>query len=276
MDFATRYGPWALVIGGSAGIGFGAADEAAARGINVVLVARRAELLEERSATIRERHGVEAQRAPDRPRRRRRGGAHPRGGWPALEVGLVIYNAAAEPRGFFLELPLEEHFANIAVNVTVPTVLVHTLAKPMVERGHGGVVLVGSLGQFQGGKVFSAYFAAKAYEWILAEGLWAELAESGVDAFCYAVGATATETYRGQLPGAELPGGADTDNLRNPADPDVVGRRILDLLGHGPTEFANPADGDGNSGIGGTAASRRATVERMSAITQTIWHERAS
>jgi short-subunit dehydrogenase len=60
-------------------------------------------------------------------------------------------------------------------------VLVHALAQPMVGRGHGGVVLVGSLGQFQGGKVFSAYFAAKAYEWILAEGLWAELAESGVE-----------------------------------------------------------------------------------------------
>ena len=51
---------------------------------------------------------------------------------------------------------------NIAVNVTIPTVLVHHLARPMIERGHGGIVLVGSRGQFQGGKVFSSYFAAKA------------------------------------------------------------------------------------------------------------------
>jgi len=273
MDFGERYGPWALILGGSAGIGYGAADEAAARAINVVLVARRAELLEERCTTIKERHGVDTRALamdlvePDAAERVLAGVAD-------LDIGLLIYNAAAEPRGFFLELPLEEHYANIAVNITVPTVLVHTLARPMVTRGFGGIVLVGSLGQFQGGKVFSAYFAAKAYEWILAEGLWAELAESGVDAFGYAVGATATENYRGQLPGAELPDGADRDSLRNPADPDVVGRRILDLLGQGPTEFADPANGDG--GVAGSAAARRAAVERMSAITQTIWHERAS
>jgi short-subunit dehydrogenase len=38
--FADRYGPWAIVLGASAGIGLGAADEAAARGLDVVLVAR--------------------------------------------------------------------------------------------------------------------------------------------------------------------------------------------------------------------------------------------
>ena len=101
----------------------------------------------------------------------------------------------------------------------------------MVARGHGGIVLVSSLRRFQGGKVFSACAAAKAYEWILAEGLWAELAESGVGAFCAAVSATATENYKVNFRGPRLPDGLDGDNLRNPADPDVVGRRILDLLG---------------------------------------------
>ena len=270
MDFADRYGPWAVVLGGSAGIGAGAADEAASRGVNVVLVARRAELLEQRCTAIRDNHGVEARAltvdlaAPDAASRVLTGVGD-------LDVGLMIYNAAAEPRGFFLELPLDEHLTNIAVNITVPTVLVHALAAPMVRRGHGGIVLVGSLGQFQGGKVFSSYFAAKAYEWILAEGLWSERAESGVDAFCYAVGATATENYRGQLPDKKVPEELGAEHLRNPADPDAVGRRILDLLGRGPTEFANS---DEATGFGADAAARRAAVERMSAITETIWHER--
>jgi short-subunit dehydrogenase len=269
MDFATRYGPWALVLGGSAGIGLGAAREAASRGINVVLAARRAELLDERCAALRAEYGVEARALlidlAD-------AGAAERivAAVDDLEIGLMIYNAAAEPRGFFLDLPLDEHLANIAVNVTVPTVLVHHFARPMIRRGHGGIVLVGSLGQFQGGKVFSSYFAAKAYEWILAEGLWAELGESGVDAFCYAVGATATENYKGQRPEAGGIDDADAEQLRNPADPDVVGRRILDLLGKGPTEFANAADGEEGS-VGGTAAFRREAVERMSAITSNIW-----
>ena len=271
MNLAERYGPWALVGGRWAGSGAGAADEAASRGVNVVLVARRGDLLEQRSAEIRDRHGVETRAltvdlaTPDAAMRVLTGVAD-------LEIGLMVYNAAAEPRGFFLELPLDEHLTNIDVNIVVPTALVHTLAQPMVERGHGGIVLVGSLGQFQGGKVFSSYFAAKAYEWILAEGLWAELAESGVDAFCYAVGATATENYRGQLPDKHVPEELGAEHLRNPADPDAVGRRMLDLLGRGPTEFANS---DEATGFGADAAARRTAVERMSAITETIWHERS-
>lgn len=269
MDFATRYGPWALVLGGSAGIGLGAAREAASRGINVVVAARRAELLDERCAALRAEYGVETLALPvdlaaiD-------AAEHVLAAVDDLAIGLMVYNAAAEPRGFFLDLSLDEHLVNIAVNVTVPTVLVHHLARPMIGRGQGGIVLVGSLGQFQGGKVFSSYFAAKAYEWILAEGLWAELGESGVDAFCYAVGATATENYKGQRPEAGGVDDADSEQLRNPADPDVVGRRILDLLGKGPTEFANAADGEEGS-VGGTAAFRRQAVERMSAITSNIW-----
>jgi short-subunit dehydrogenase len=267
MNFLARYGPWALIVGGSAGIGLGAADELASRGINVALVARRAQLLDERCAALRASHGVDARPIPMdlvEPDAAERLIAAVND----LEIGLMIYNAAAEPRGYFLELGRDEHLANIAVNVTAPTLLVHHLARPMIDRGHGGVVLVGSLGQFQGGKVFSAYFAAKAYEWILAEGLWAEFKEAGVDAFCYAVGATATENYRGQRQDPGLADVAGTERLRSPADPDAVGRRMLDLLGHGPTEFANPAEAD--EGIGGTSGSRRAAVERMSAITSTI------
>ena len=48
------------------------------------------------------------------------------------------------------------------------------------------------------------------------------------------------------------------------------GRWILDLLGQGPTEFANAADGEQGS-MGGTAEFRRQAVERMSAITGNIW-----
>ena len=127
MNFAERYGPWALVVGSSAGIGAGAADEAASRGVNVVLVARRGDLLEQRSAEIRDRHGVETRAltvdlaTPDAAMRVLTGVAD-------LEIGLMVYNAAAEPRGFFLELPLDEHLTNIDVNIVVPTALVHTLA----------------------------------------------------------------------------------------------------------------------------------------------------
>ena len=58
-DFRDRYGPWALVAGASMGIGAALSDEIAGRGLNVVMLARGAELLEAEAQAVRERHGVE-------------------------------------------------------------------------------------------------------------------------------------------------------------------------------------------------------------------------
>ncbi|MFA5885469.1 MAG: SDR family NAD(P)-dependent oxidoreductase, partial [Acidimicrobiia bacterium] len=57
--FAARYGPWALVLGGSEGIGECFAHRIAAEGVNVVLVARRSEPLEATAAAVRAAHRVE-------------------------------------------------------------------------------------------------------------------------------------------------------------------------------------------------------------------------
>ena len=215
-EFAERYGPWALVVGASAGIGAAVADEAARRGINVLTVARRAPLLEEGAARLRATHGVAVQTlavdltdpgAVDAI-------VAATGG---LEVGTLVYNAAAEPRGYFLEVPAAEHLDNITVNCTVPTLLCHHFGRAMAARGRGAIALVSSMGALQGGKVFASYFAAKAYEWILAEGLWAELGEAGVDAVAYVVGATRTENYKGQIDGS-----SDADAVDARAAPDAM------------------------------------------------------
>lgn len=298
-EFSARYGPWALVVGASAGVGAAAADEAASRGLHVLTVARRSGLLEERAAAMRDRHGVEVRTvAVDL--------ADP-GAVGAVvdaadgaEVGTLVYNAAAEPRGAFLDVPLDEHLANLTVNCTVPTVLCHHFGQGMAARGRGAVVLVSSMGALQGGAVFASYFAAKAYEWILAEGLWAELGRSGVDAFAYLVGATRTEQYRGQADGssdrqsggAGRQGGGAADRsarngeverlvaslaedddasdlalarLRDPSDPEDVGRHLFDLLGRGPAECSHPADEATLSRV--LRLSRRDAVIRMSTLT---------
>jgi short-subunit dehydrogenase len=288
MEFAERYGPWALVVGASAGIGASVAEEAARRGINVLTVARRASLLEKSAARLRAAYGVAVQTlAVD---------LLDPGAVDAiaaaaseLEIGTLVYNAAAEPRGYFLEVPLAEHLDNITVNCTVPTRLCHHFGRPMAVRRHGAIALVSSMGALQGGKVFASYFAAKAYEWILAEGLWAELGEAGVDAVAYVVGATRTENYKGQIDGssdlATVAGAAaapdadrDDENdaardiarqrLRNPSDPDEVGRHLFDVLGRGPTEFSHPDDERHAASV--LQLSRRDAVARMSDLTTGI------
>jgi len=278
--FAERYGPWALVVGASAGIGAAIADEAARRGSNVLTVARRAPLLEEGAARRRAAYGVAVQTlavdltdpgAVDAI-------VAATGG---LEIGTLVYNAAAEPRGYFLEVPLAEHLDNITVNCTVPTLLCHHFGRAMAARGRGAIALVSSMGALQGGKVFASYFAAKAYEWILAEGLWAELGEAGVDAVAYVVGATRTENYKGQADGSSDPGATtghdDQDDgeldvarrrLRHPSDPDEVGRHLFDVLGQGPTEFSHPDDERHAATVLGL--SRREAVTQMSDLTTGI------
>jgi short-subunit dehydrogenase len=291
-EFAERYGPWALIVGASAGIGAAAADEAARRGINVLTVARRAALLEESAARMRATHGVAVHTLPvdlTDPGAVDAIAAAARG----LEIGTLVYNAAAEPRGYFLEVPVAEHLDNITVNCTVPTLLCHHFGRAMAGRGRGAIALVSSMGALQGGKVFTSYFAAKAYEWILAEGLWAELAEAGVDAVAYVVGATRTENYKGQIDGSSDVGAADTGDadtrnadtgdadtgvpddldparrrLRHPSDPDEVGRHLFDVLGRGPTEFSHPDDERQAAAV--LQLSRREAVTKMSDLTTGI------
>src|SRR5262249_41647337 len=59
MPFAERYGPWAVVAGASEGVGEGFARAVAERGVNVVLLARRQDVLDDVAASIREAAGVE-------------------------------------------------------------------------------------------------------------------------------------------------------------------------------------------------------------------------
>jgi uncharacterized protein len=290
--FAGRYGPWAVIVGASAGIGVAAADEAARRGLNVLTVARRAPLLDQGAARIRTAHGVEVRTlavdllAPG-------AAALIVAAAEGLEVGTFVYNAAAEPRGYFLEVPVAQHLDNITVNCTVPTVLTHHFAAPMATRRRGAIVLVSSMGALQGGKIFTSYFAAKAYEWILAEGLWAELAEVGVDAFAYMVGATRTENYKGQIDGSSdrgvtVPGdgsgsgGGEVEGedggdggldlarrrLRRPSDPDDVGRHLFAVIGRGPTEFSHPDDA--RHAVSVLQLGRREAVTNMSDLTTGI------
>src|SRR5262245_37450806 len=58
-SFRERYGPWALVTGASSGMGEQFARELAARGLNLVITARRAALLETLATSLRSKHGIE-------------------------------------------------------------------------------------------------------------------------------------------------------------------------------------------------------------------------
>ncbi len=192
--FASRYGPWALVAGASEGLGEQFARQLAARGLNIVLVARRAELLQALASDLAKTSGTEARvLALDLASPEAVGEIE--GATADLEVGLLVYNAAVSVIGSFLDHPIGDYRAELEVNCAKPLELSHLFARPMAERGRGGILLMSSLAGSQGSPFISHYGATKAWNTVLAEGLWGELRERGIDVLTCRAGATRTPSY---------------------------------------------------------------------------------
>jgi uncharacterized protein len=197
-DFRARYGPWAVVAGASEGLGAEYAAQLAARGLDLFLIARRRELLESLATKLAERHGVQVRTL-----------AHDLAHEDAasvvaaetadLDIGLLVYNAALSVIGPFLERPLEEHVTEVMVNCRAPLTLAYTLGRRMLARGRGGIILMSSLSATMGSALIANYAATKAYNLVLAEGLWDERAR-GVDVMACSAGAVATANYEASAP----------------------------------------------------------------------------
>jgi short-subunit dehydrogenase len=143
-----------------------------------------------------------------------------------LEVGLVVYNAAYSTIGPFLDRPVQDHLRVIDVNCRGPLLLAHLFGRAMVERKRGGIVLMTSLAGSQGGPWIASYAASKAFNLILAEALWDELAASGVHVVACRAGATRTPGYE-----ASKPRPSNVPVL----DPGDVADKTLAALGRGPS-----------------------------------------
>jgi short-subunit dehydrogenase len=275
-EFADRYGPWAVVAGASTGLGAAFADECASRGLNVVVLARRRELLEQTAAGIRDRHGVEV-RPVTLDMADPEVGTKLAGATDDIDVGLAIYNAAAEPQGPFIETPLEDLLSNITVNCATPTIFCYHFAPKMAARGKGGIVLVSSMAALQGIKIFTHYGAGKAYELILGEGLWDELRDLGVDALTYVVGSTATPNFLENARQMAAPDPAELEKLVGagalenaaPRSPESVAAALFDQIGAGPRAYSHPDDKA--SAEADATKTREEVVSAIGKMTSLFW-----
>ena len=237
-DFAQRYGPWALIIGASEGVGAAYALAVAGRGLNVVLVARRRAVLDEVATDIRARTGVRTRTiavdltdhdAMDRLA----------AGTADLEVGMVFYCAGADPVFEpFLDHPVEVPLAMVHRNCVVPMQVSHHFAGPMRERGRGGLVLVSSGAALAGGPNMVAYGATKAFDMVMAEALWAELHDLGVDVLALVLGLTDTPALRRlMVRRGTLPADDPEAPIAGAMTADEVVAEALASLTDGPTCF---------------------------------------
>jgi len=191
MRNLQHYGPWALVTGASDGIGKALANEIAAAGINVALVARNEPALRALAADLETRHGIEtAVVAADLADPF--AVEHVETATRRLDVGLVVLAAGFGTTGTFLQTSVADEMALIAVNISAVSRLSHTFAGRLAGRDKGGLVLFGSIVGWQGVPGQANYAASKAYVQSLAEGLHDELEPHGVDVLAVAPGPVAS------------------------------------------------------------------------------------
>jgi len=229
LRFYNKYGPCALVAGGSDGLGGAYAEALARRGLNLILIARRKDKLEETAERLREKYSVDvitlAADLADYEKTKEMITELLSERKPNFSIGLLVYNAAFAPIGLF-ENTSEEHLcAAAAVNVKAPLLLSKVLSAPMIQNKRGGIVLMSSLAGSQGSPNLAAYAATKAFNAVLAEGLWKELKPHGIDVIGCCAGAILTPGYQQAEKSKPAPGTLPAKD---------VAEKTLKALGKGP------------------------------------------
>ena len=267
MDaFCARYGPWALVAGGSMGMGAAYSRQLAKKGLNIVLVAEAPEPLETLARSLAAEHGVQTRAVladlstPDVL-------AVLDAATRDLEIGLLVYNAAHSVVGRFLDVALEDKLRMVEVNCRGPLLLCHHFGTRMVARGRGGIIVVASLSGFQGHAMVGTYAATKAFDLVLGEALWEELRGHGVDVLAFCPGATRTPAFLATNP---QPTGGVSPPLM---DPDETVAEALAALGHGPTHIAGRTNRLA-AFVLHRLLPRRRLVELMSRTTRAMYERR--
>jgi short-subunit dehydrogenase len=225
MDFAEKYGPAALVTGASSGIGRSFAARLAARGLDLVLIARRVERLQELAARLGKDHGIRVTVCPV-DLSRASAAQQILDATASIDIGLVVSNAGFGLKG--------EHAANdpqamtdmLMVNCNTPMQLAHGFIPRLRQRGRGGLIFTSSVEALLGCPYSAAYSASKALVNSLGEALWGELTPEGIDVLTICPGATDTEAAALQ--------GIEPATLKNVMSPDAVAELALDNIKSGP------------------------------------------
>jgi short-subunit dehydrogenase len=196
-------GAWALVTGASSGIGADIARELAARRMNVVLVARRQQRLDDLAAELRRDHGVQAETDAcdlaqpgvadalcERTRARGR------------QITVLVNNAGFGLHGDFVDQDIDRVVEMIQLNVVAATRLTHWFARSMAEQGGGYILQVASIASLNPLPSYAAYAATKAFLENLSGAIAHELGSKNVSVTALLPGTTWTEFFdtSGQKP----------------------------------------------------------------------------
>jgi hypothetical protein len=196
MSFKEKYGSWAIITGASSGLGVEFAHQLAEKGLNLVLVARREELMVELAEKIQSKYPVEvriialdlakegfytelSEKTTD------------------LDIGLIVNNAGMNIEGHFYRGDLDRNIQMIRLNMEAPFTIAYEMGKKFIEKGKGGIIFTASSSSFQATPYLSHYGATKAYLLSLAESMNYEFKDKGVNVIALCPGMTESEMTKG-------------------------------------------------------------------------------
>ena len=187
----------ALITGASSGIGKTFAETLAAKGANVVLVARSGDTLRKLASEIKKQSKVKAEvvvadlsdpKAPSK--------VFATVSRKGYQVDVLINNAGFGTHGLFHTLSAEREHEEVMLNAAAVVLLTHLFVPTMIKKKEGIIVNVASMAAFQPVPYSAVYGATKAFVLSFSEALWAEYRKQGLRILALCPGTTDTNFFK--------------------------------------------------------------------------------
>ena len=191
MTMLEKYGKWALITGGSSGIGEQFSVLLAERGFNLVLVARNESRLKKTSEIITNIYHVDV-RTVSVDLSKQNFLKSIKNACDDIEIGLLINNAGFGLAGEFLEHSIKDELEMINVNVRAMVELSYHFGLKMKENKRGGIIFTASTAGMQPMPFWTNYAATKAHTISFSRALSHELKPYGVDVLALCPGPVST------------------------------------------------------------------------------------
>jgi hypothetical protein len=191
MNFKEKYGNYALVAGGTSGIGLALAEGLAERGLNIILVARKLEELTAAQQSLKINYSVDVI-ILQADLSSTVGLEKIKADTEKLEVGLYVNAAGLEVNGAFEKNSIEKELMVVQLNVISLLSLTHHFVQKMISRKKGGLLFVASLSGHMPNPYFANYAGTKAYVLNFGASLFGELKPKGIDVTVLSPGLTNT------------------------------------------------------------------------------------
>jgi short-subunit dehydrogenase len=222
-----------LLTGASSGIGAAFATALAARGSNLVLVARRPDVLALTADELRRTYNVRVEAIPfdlSQPAvgSELRQAVADRG----VEVTSLINNAAFGTFSMFVEADPGRLATEIAVDAAAPVQLIAAFMPQMLNAANGFIINLAGVSAYFPSPRLAVYSATKAFMLSFTESLWTELRGTGLTVFAVSPGATDTEFTTGMGTGASV---LKSGRMRTPGDVVATAFAHLERRNPGPS-----------------------------------------